>query len=579
MENIQEKGVMMKRLFVGAVLAMTAITLLSCGGGGADSDASVPSAQSQKAAESNERSAIAGKDAAEKSGSGRGGGKEVPDAGFNASIERHEAEYTLKKRSGADIIVLKTSYDILSVPDASNTVQKRIKVWNEEREESVRDEILRNGQFLYNELIFGREFFPWVIKYELKVERMDPAFISFCESSESYLGGVHGFIDYTAHTYDMQSGREVSIDEIVTDCTALAKAVEVQMREDEDFEDVIKYYENDTDTTFAEHFMQYYMSEEYGCLVPWTLTNEGLHIWFGDYMLGGYSFGTRNIVLPYEKHKNLFRDDSFFEDADTDHKMKERIELKENGKEEMRLSDYCWDEGSFMLTDFTELAGVYLSEEGNRFEIYEDGTYVLNAASGSGESSGGYLLGKPGGFNMRGYLVEGEEGKKEDLNYGSIALIEKGEIDIIGTGTAGGSKRYYYSEADTMRWEAGEETRSLLQIAMEEGLGDHPSPTVLEEGASEGVWEDPALGGSITIYEWRGEFEAVNSMTGDSWSGDIIYNGNADAPEYTLRTSDGKNLAELFYFYYDYNGSKVPVMEIVFHYAYGDYRTRYLKRQ
>lgn len=71
----------------------------------------------------------------------------------------------------------------------------------------------------------------------------------------------------------------------------------------------------------------------------------------------------------------------------------------------------------------------------------------------------------------------------------------------------------------------------------------------------------------------------MNGTTGDSWIGDIIYNGNAAAPEYTLRTSDGKSFAELFYYYYDYNGTNVPVMEIVFRYADGDCWTRYLKQE
>ncbi len=68
----------------------------------------------------------------------------------------------------------------------------------------------------------------------------------------------------------------------------------------------------------------------------------------------------------------------------------------------------------------------------------------------------------------------------------------------------------------------------------------------LPDGEMEGTWKDSA-GNAVSLYEYRGEFEM-----GDS-SGEIVYNGDPDAPQYTLRTYDGTDLAKMF-FYKDADG-------------------------
>ncbi|MBO7600599.1 MAG: hypothetical protein J6S95_05560 [Lachnospiraceae bacterium] len=87
---------------------------------------------------------------------------------------------------------------------------------------------------------------------------------------------------------------------------------------------------------------------------------------------------------------------------------------------------------------------------------------------------------------------------------------------------------------------------SIGRIAMEGGLGDRGPIIALNDGEMDGTWTDPALGGTIKLYEYRGEFEYTSSF-GVTSEGEIVYNGNPDAPEYTLRKDDGTDLADIFF--------------------------------
>ena len=109
------------------------------------------------------------------------------------------------------------------------------------------------------------------------------------------------------------------------------------------------------------------------------------------------------------------------------------------------------------------------------------------------------------------------------------------------------------------------------KTALEGGLGEEVSVIALPDGEMEGTWHEPALGGEIKLYEYRGEFEFAGSM-GESSSGDIVYNGDPDTPKYTLRSGDGTDIAQI-YFFTTTNGYTCMKAEFD-----GDYSAVYIKQ-
>ena len=89
--------------------------------------------------------------------------------------------------------------------------------------------------------------------------------------------------------------------------------------------------------------------------------------------------------------------------------------------------------------------------------------------------------------------------------------------------------------------------RSLGDFIMEGGLGDEGPITDLPDGEMEGRWIDPIYDCTLDLYEYRGEFDLTNGM-GEVTSGEIIYNGDPDAPKYTLHAADGTDAGEIYFY-------------------------------
>lgn len=150
--------------------------------------------------------------------------------------------------------------------------------------------------------------------------------------------------------------------------------------------------------------------------------------------------------------------------------------------------------------------------------------------------------GEPGGDISYYYNTNGifgtEESEKRDMTPEEFSALmdsfdsEAVQLPFIPIGGAPGGP---------------EENVDLDKIALEGGLGEEECIIDLPDGEMEGTWHDPALGTTITLYEYRGEFEAKSS-TGGTISGETIYNGDPEAPVYTLRDYDGNDFAQIYFF-------------------------------
>lgn len=515
------------------------------------------------------------------SGSGRTGnidrqedetddGTKTPEA-YDAEIARVPKEFYLDENGGT-VVLMETAYETLTMADAPQRVVRVLDEINEDRAEEMRDSVLDYAQTLHDAFYAGSAYWPWQMLHSVQVERADADVVSFAETVTAYYGGTHGSTTYYGHTLDGINGREYELLDIVTEYELLALAIEEEMEENREFREVLAYYREEG-TSFAEYFTESFLNDVDVMFVPWTVTEEGLHIWFNDYTLGAYAFGALDILVPYENHPDLFMIPEFFENADVRNPARDRVTRSEAETGYHHLRDYCWEEEGFFPMDYTDVAGVYLSDAGDEFEIHADGGF----SDGTGVSRGEYydtvygiLRANPGGCNLYYYSNSmGPDGMPEREYYGTLAFIDRDTIDLDTLFAQGTYRR---QSGDGM----GGDAPALWQIAMEQGLGSG-TPTAIADGEREGYWEDPVLGNGLRIYEYRGEFEAFSYATGDSWTGDIIYNGNYDEPRYTLRTGDGYDLADMYFFYYDLNGTQVPVLSITLHYAEGDYTTKYIK--
>lgn len=375
--------------------------------------------------------------------SGTGGTSEDTQTLYEVQVERHEEAYTLTGPDGQTETVFELTYEIPSVPEAPDAVRTQLDTFGEKVREDARTLLLNNGQMAYSSLFDEWAIFPWTHAQTVRVERADARVISFVSATDSYLGGAHGNVWFSGNNFDAESGREIAIDEIVTGYEALAEAIETEMKKHEDFTEVLEYYESDGGS-MAAHLLENYMTGENGFSLPWTLTEDGLHVWFSDYTLGAYVFGARNIILPYESHAALFKDDSFFLKEQGGESMEARTKVQKNAKETLSLEDYCLNEGDLLLVDYAQIAGIYVSEEGKIFEVTDYATFT--DFGDGGQETYGSLVATPGGYNLYTY---GESGETE---YGFMRQFDENAFLVE---LPHGSGTYYFSEEQTLLMQGG----------------------------------------------------------------------------------------------------------------------------
>ena len=198
--------------------------------------------------------------------------------------------------------------------------------------------------------------------------------------------------------------------------------------------------------------------------------------------------------------------------------------------------------------------GLWTGDDGTSFEVFDDYTYEMYDVNGSVLSVGTVDRGAVTVACMI-FLNDGGQG-------GDTLLV--GEVEELSDGTL-----TVWNSINAMNFRddpSGATYTKRGTGSAKKEPGDVPVAVPGEE--FEGNWVNTETWDMLYLYYWRGEFELTLGTTGDYHAGEVIYNGNADQPEYQLVTTDGYHLAD-FYFresalYDEYE------MVITFHYALND---------
>lgn len=128
--------------------------------------------------------------------------------------------------------------------------------------------------------------------------------------SYSYTGGAHGNYGYDAHTYDLRTGNELVLQDLVRSdqlklfYQRVSKKLLGQNRDllfPETVQDIERFVgeKGATSTQVQE--------QQFGHLTNWYLTNEGIVFFYNPYEIAPYAAGVQEIVLPFSEWKDLAR--------------------------------------------------------------------------------------------------------------------------------------------------------------------------------------------------------------------------------------------------------------------------------
>lgn len=144
---------------------------------------------------------------------------------------------------------------------------------------------------------------PYEYKSEVFVKRADKEVLSFVESVFAYEGGAHGVNYYTAANFDVQTGAEIQLDDIIKDMEGLPVVLDTELME--------KYGEDGMFfITPPKEMLKDYVTPggENQPEFTWTLGYDGVTFYFSNYELAPYAAGTQVVTVLYSEYPQMYQE-------------------------------------------------------------------------------------------------------------------------------------------------------------------------------------------------------------------------------------------------------------------------------
>ena len=158
-------------------------------------------------------------------------------------------------------------------------------------EQQANMEYLRNNAGEFDEWdeinIPGYSFDSWVSP----IYYMDGRYLSFVQQNNDYSGGAHGMPYWIAYTFDLETGNELMLSDIVADDDVALKEV------------VTRYFTeiyNKTPDEYWDDAVEI-VNENASLQSPFYLSDEGIVFYYGVYELAPYAGGFKEVVIPYSE--------------------------------------------------------------------------------------------------------------------------------------------------------------------------------------------------------------------------------------------------------------------------------------
>lgn len=126
---------------------------------------------------------------------------------------------------------------------------------------------------------------------DIYIARADSTVISFKSFNYYYMGGAHGIFGYFGDTFDVASGKELAIDDLMDNADGFRTFARKYI-----FDEIQKKY---SDEVYPEY--ESILADMWGEDRKWYMDGSGLVIIFNPYELGPYAAGVFEFHIPYNE--------------------------------------------------------------------------------------------------------------------------------------------------------------------------------------------------------------------------------------------------------------------------------------
>lgn len=129
------------------------------------------------------------------------------------------------------------------------------------------------------------------------VMRADSRIVSVLCNFQDYHGGAHGYYYSYGLNYDVASGRELKLSDVVSKKEKFIELVRDKFEE--------KYANDSYMLTNAGEYLSSLGDEEYAS-TPWIMDSESITLFFAPYVLGTYADGAQEVSIYFDEAPELF---------------------------------------------------------------------------------------------------------------------------------------------------------------------------------------------------------------------------------------------------------------------------------
>lgn len=267
----------------------------------------------------------------------------------------------------------------------------------------------------------GEYFYPLSSNSSYAVQRADNYILSIREDFKDDWGGAHGMYGSTGINYDINTGEELIITDVLADIETLPVILSEKIMEQ--YADEYEIFESLKET------LEGYSAEDYS----WTIGYEGITFYFQPYEIASYAMGLIKATIWFDEMPELF------EEKYTQVEKKEySIALSLNQEVEVDLDAEDGKKNRLFVSEY------YETEEDIEYGVMrlsiklDDDTYTETECYGYEINPYLVCIGTPENKN---YYLYAETVAENDYKTLSVYGIKDGEITLNGrldgTGFAG----------------------------------------------------------------------------------------------------------------------------------------------
>lgn len=209
----------------------------------------------------------------------------------------YEAEYD---QDSYETLISVDIPKILVIEEGHDALCASLEEWNQKTYKSqmgAYKSVILDNRELWDE---GVGMTGLSIEGNITFTRADSLVLSYYMDTNEWLGGAHPYSFKETCNYDVKTGKDLKLSDVVSDYDTFYKEVCAKL---EERKDEYGFYEDYPDTVKNVFYGD---KEEYGEPL-WTLSGDGITVYFNTYVLAPYASGEQAVSLSFTEYPELIR--------------------------------------------------------------------------------------------------------------------------------------------------------------------------------------------------------------------------------------------------------------------------------